>query len=78
MWGEVTMDQPPLTDLEYESRKRNTRWEIFLELLDGLTPWEHLEESTCPFYQKACRDRRPFELSAMLRIHCVQLLASPQ
>ena len=35
--------------------------------MDGLIPWEELEERIRPFYPNAG------ELSAMLRIHCVQL-----
>ncbi len=41
--------------------------------MDSLIPWEQLEERIRPFYPKAGRGRRPYELSAMLRIHCVQL-----
>ena len=60
-------------DLEYESKKRKTRREIFLERMDGLIPWEQLVERIRPFYPKAGRGRRPYELSVMLRIHCVQM-----
>ena len=67
------MNQPTFADLDYESKKRKTRREIFLERMDGLIPWEELEERIRPFYPKAGRGRRPYELSAMLRIHCVQL-----
>ena len=67
------MDQPTFADLEYESKKRKTRREIFLERMDGLIPWEQLVEHILPFYPKAGRGRRPYELSVMLRIHCVQL-----
>ena len=67
------MDQPTFADLEYESKKRETRREIFLERMDSLIPWEQLEERIRQFYPKEGRGRRPYELSAMLRIHCVQL-----
>ena len=67
------MDQPTFADLEYEGKKRKTRREKFLERMDGLIPWEHLEERIRPFYPKAGRGRRPYELSTMLRVHCVQL-----
>ena len=36
------MDQPTFADLEYESKKRKTRREIFLER-DALIPWEQME-----------------------------------
>ncbi len=67
------MDQPTFADLEYEGKKRKTRREKFLERMDGLIPWERLEDRIRPFYPKAGRGRRPYELSTMLRVHCVQL-----
>lgn len=67
------MDQPTFADLEYEGKKRKTRREKFLERMDGLIPWKQLEERIRPFYPKAGRGRRPYELSTMLRVHCVQL-----
>ncbi len=66
------MDQPTFADLEYESKKCKTRREIFLERMDGLIPWKQLVERIRPFYPKAGRGRRPYALSMMLRIHCVQ------
>ena len=41
--------------------------------MESLIPWEDLEERIRPFYPKAGRGRRPYELSTMLRTHCVQL-----
>ena len=67
------MRQPTFGELEYESKKRKTRREMFLERMDGLIPWGLLEELIRPYYPNAGRGRRPYELSAMLRIHCVQL-----
>ena len=67
------MDQPTFADLEYESKKRKTCREIFLERMDALIPGEQMEERIRPFYPKAGRGRRLYELSAMVRIHCVQL-----
>ena len=42
------MDQPTFADLEYESKKRKTRREIFLERMDGLIPWEQFAERIRP------------------------------
>ena len=67
------MDQVTFSDVEYEGKKRKTRREVFLERMDGLIPWERLEARIRPFYPKAGRGRRPYPLSVMLRIHCVQL-----
>ena len=60
-------------DLEYESKKRKTRRERFLERMDALIPWERLLEEIRPYYPKAEKGRAPYELESMLRVHCVQL-----
>ena len=67
------MDQPTFADLEYRGKKRKTRRELFLERMDGLIPWQKLEERIRPFYPKAGRGRHPYPLAAMLRVHYVQL-----
>ena len=67
------MNQPTFADLEYECKKRKTRRELFLERMDGLIPWGQLESRIRPYYPEAGRGRHPYELSAMLPIHCVQL-----
>ncbi len=67
------MSQRTFADLEYDTKKRVTRREKFLARMDGLIPWEHLEARIEPFYPKAGRGRRPYPLSTMLRVHCVQL-----
>ena len=71
--GVREMGQPTFAGLEYQDKKRKTRRELFLELMDGLNPWHSLEERIRPHYPKAGRGRRPYPLSVMLRIHCVQL-----
>ena len=71
------MDQPTFADLEYEGKKRRTRRELFLERMDGLIPWQNLEERILPFYPKAGKGRRPYPLAVMLRVHCVQLFYNP-
>ena len=59
--------------LEYRGKKRKTRRELFLERMEGLIPWQSLEDRIRPFYPKAGNGRRPYPLSVMLRVHCVQL-----
>ena len=67
------MDQPTFADLEYQGKKRRTRRELFLQRMDGLIPWQRLEERIRPVYPKPGKGRRPYPLPVMLRIHCVQL-----
>ena len=66
-------EQPTFADLEFENKKRKTRREKFLERMDELIPWGLLEERIRPYYPKAGGGRRPYPLSVMLRVHCVQL-----
>ena len=67
------MEQPTFADLEFENKKRKTRREQFLERVDGLIPWQRLEERIHPYYPRAGRGRRPYDLLVMLRVHCVQV-----
>ena len=67
------MDQPTFADIEYQGKKRKTRREMFLERMDGLIPWQKLEDRISPHYPRAGRGRHPYPLVVMLRVHCVQL-----
>ncbi len=67
------MDQPTFADLEFQNKKRKTKRELFLERIDALIPWQQLEDRIRPFYPQAGRGRRPYALSVMLRVHCVQV-----
>ena len=67
------MAQASFAELEHDLKKRRTRRELFLEKMDKLVPWERLERRVEPFYAKAGRGRRPYPLSVMLRVRCVQL-----
>ena len=53
------MDQPTFADLEFQGKKRKTRRELFLERMDGLIPWQRLQERIRPFYHKAARAAAP-------------------
>ena len=70
------MDQPTFANLEYQGKKRKTRRGLFLERMNGLIPWQKLEERICPVYAKLGKGRRPYPLPVMLRIHCVQLFGN--
>ncbi len=67
------MEQVTFSDLEYDNKKRKTRREKFLERMDALIPWKKLEKKVRRYYPKPGRGRRPYPLSVMLRVHCVQL-----
>jgi IS5 family transposase len=65
--------QKTFADLEYDSKKRKTRRERFLERMDKLIPWSRLEAQIAPFYPNGGKGRQPYPLRVMLRVHCVQL-----
>ena len=46
------MDQPTFAELEFQGKKRKTRRELFLERMDGLVPWQRLEERIRPVYPR--------------------------
>ena len=67
------MNQIGFSDLEFVNKRKKTRRELFLEKMDNLLPWDLLEEQIEPHYPKAGNGRRPYPLSVMLRVHCMQL-----
>ena len=60
------MEQPTFADLEFENKKRKTRRGMFLERMDELIPWQRLEARIRPYYPKAGRGRRPYDLSVIV------------
>lgn len=67
------MDQLSFSEAEYNLKKRKTRREKFLEQMEELLPWPRLEKKIKRYYSKPGNGRRPYPLSTMLRIHCMQL-----
>ena len=41
--------------------------------MDKLIPWKRLEKKVARYYPKGQNGRPPYPLSAMLRVHCMQL-----
>lgn len=67
------MDQLSFSESEYAQKKKKTRREVFLEKMDRLIPWNQLDKVIRKYYAKPGKGRRPYPLSVMLRIHCLQL-----
>ncbi len=67
------MDQASFSEAEYTVKKRKTRREKFLEQMDGLIPWKRWEKKIARHYAQPGNGRRPYPLSVMLRVHCMQL-----
>lgn len=68
------MSQLSFSDAEGQAKKRKvTRREKFLNQMEILLPWKELERPIAAYYSKSLRGRKPYPLSVMLRIHCLQL-----
>jgi IS5 family transposase len=68
------MSQLSFSDAEGQAKKRKvTRREKFLNQMEALLPWKELERPIARYYSKSLRGRKPYPLSVMLRIHCMQL-----
>jgi IS5 family transposase len=58
--------------VEYGSKRKRTRREVFLAEMDRAVPWRQLEGPIEPHYPKMGGARPPYALTTMLRIHCLQ------
>lgn len=66
------MKQSSFAQLEYESRKKVTRKERFLQQMDEIIPWKRLLKPLRKHYPKAGGGRPPIPLEVMLRIYLMQ------
>jgi IS5 family transposase len=70
------MSQRSFSELEFDTKKRKTRRELFLDKLEVLMPWQKLEAPIARYYAKAGSQggRPPYPLSTMVRVHLMQLV----
>ncbi len=66
------MKQQTFSDLEYSGRKRKTRREEFLEIMEEIIPWDEWTGIILPHYPKGKRGRPPKEIEVMLRMYLLQ------
>lgn len=66
------MGQLSFTEAEYSKRRRRTKREEFLDLMDGIIPWKEWEEIIRPYYYKNTRGRRAKDIETMLRMYLMQ------
>ena len=67
------MKQRTISDLEYECRKRKTKREEFLEIMDEVIPWDEWVGVIEPHYPDGKRGRPSKGIEKMLRmylLHC--------
>lgn len=67
------MKQQTFTDIEYSKRKRKTKREQFLEIMDQIIPWQEWIEIIRPYYLSGKRGRPPRGIELMLRMYLLQI-----
>ena len=69
----MRVEQPSFTDLEYGQRRRVSRREKFLDMMDATIPWDRWVEEIEPFYYQGKKGRKPKPLETMLRMYLLQV-----
>ena len=67
------MKQGTFTDIEYSGRKKKTRREEFLEIMDEMIPWDEWVGVIESYYSKGKRGRPPMGIEKMLRMYLLQI-----
>lgn len=67
------MKQQTFSDFEYSNRKRKTRREEFLEIMEEIIPWDEWVSVIEPFYPSGKRGRPPKGIEKMLRMYLLQV-----
>jgi IS5 family transposase len=65
--------QKTFTDIEYESRKRKTKREEFLSMMDKVIPWNEWVSVISPYYPSGKRGRPVRGIEMMLRMYFLQI-----
>ena len=67
------MKQETFTDMEYNCRKKKTKREEFLEIMDEIIPWKEWVGIIAPYYPQGKRGRPPVGIEKMLRMYLLQI-----
>ena len=67
------MKQEAFTDIEYSFRKKKTKREEFLEIMDEIIPWEEWVDVVKPYYPEGKHGRPPMGIEKMLRMYLLQI-----
>ena len=68
------MNQLSFLSLDFATKKKRTKRDVFLAEMGRIVPWDALEALIAPHYPKLGPQggRRPYPLIVMLRIYCLQ------
>ena len=67
------MSQMTFSDYEYSLRKRKTKREEFLEIMEEIIPWDEWVEFVRPYYPDGRRGRPTKGIEKMLRMYLLQV-----
>ena len=67
------MKQQSFASMAWETKRKKTRREVFLEEMERVVPWAELVKRIEPYYPKGEDGRPPKGVERMLRIHFMQL-----
>lgn len=67
------MKQQTFSDMEYSNRKKRTKREEFLEIMNDILPWDEWVGIVEPCYPKGKRGRPPIALETILRMYLLQV-----
>lgn len=62
--------QQSFADMEYTNRKRRTKRDKFLEIMEEVIPWDEWTTLVEPYYPNSKRGRPPRGVETMLRCIC--------
>ena len=69
----LAMKQETFTDIEYSCRKKKTKREEFLEIMDEIIPWDEWVSVIRPCYPEGKRGRPPMGIEKMLQMYLLQI-----
>jgi IS5 family transposase len=64
--------QGNFTDIEYSQRRRKTKREEFLDMMNEVVPWRAWVEIVKPYYPEGKKGRKPQDIERMLRMLLLQ------
>ena len=67
------MGQQTFTDIEYSNRRKKTKRDEFLEIMDDIIPWDEWVALVEPYYPNGKRGRPPMGIEKMLRMYLLQV-----
>lgn len=66
-------NQQTFSDIEYSNRKRKTKREEFLQIMNEIIPWSEWVDFIKPYYPNGKRGRPPRGIEVMLRMYLLQI-----